>query len=88
MSLASCKDTVRRISRSLDHALSLGPWLLMHVHLLLCTPCNRYRRHLLLLRETARRLAEADLDHAAGELPALSAEARRRIKNACDNPGS
>jgi hypothetical protein len=88
VSLFSCKYTVRLLSRSLDRALGPGPWLVMRLHLLMCVPCSRYRRHLLLLHDTVRRLGESSLDHPDGDLPALSAEARTRIKNACENPPS
>jgi hypothetical protein len=75
VSLFSCKDTTRSLSEALDHDLPAGKRLAARIHLLLCIPCARFRRHLLFLRDAARRFARADSQGSAG----LSAEARARI---------
>jgi hypothetical protein len=78
--MLSCKDVTRLVSESMDRSLPLGKRVGVHLHLLICRFCERYRRQLLLLRETARHLA------LSGEMPgeplpeSLSPEARDRIR--------
>ena len=78
--MLSCKDVTRLISLSMDRSLPLGKRIGVRIHLLICRFCARYKRQLLLIRETARQLV-------AGEEPAegpfsgvLSEDARERIR--------
>jgi hypothetical protein len=73
VSLFSCKDTTQLLSEALDHDLAAGQRLSARLHLLLCGPCSRFRRHLLLLRDAARNFDSAPQE---GQLPAT---ARNRI---------
>ncbi|HEX9191545.1 MAG TPA: hypothetical protein VF847_05575, partial [Candidatus Deferrimicrobiaceae bacterium] len=82
----SCKDVTHLVSESMDRTLPLGKRVGVRLHLLVCRFCERYRRQLLLLRETARHLA------MTGERPgepfpeALSREARERIRRSLSTP--
>jgi hypothetical protein len=77
----SCKEITQLVSESLDRRLPLRQRLAIRVHILLCTLCNRYRRHLLFIRDAVR--LHPDRLEAPQEptLPSLSPEARGRIKH-------
>jgi hypothetical protein len=81
MSLFSCKDTVRLASEALDRDLRLRQRLALRIHFCMCPPCARLRRHLLFLRDAARRLQE-EADRGNGNQTGLSPEARERVKRA------
>jgi hypothetical protein len=83
MSMFSCKDTVHLASESLDRNLRLRQRLALRIHLLMCPPCARLRRHLLFLRDAARRL-QGEADRGDGDQAGLSPEARERIKRALE----
>ena len=84
--MLSCKDVTKLVSESMDRSLPLGKRVGVRFHLLICRFCERYRRQLLLIRETARNLAHA------GEMPGepfpetLSPEARERIRKSLGSP--
>jgi hypothetical protein len=84
--MLSCKDVTKLLSESMDHSLPLGKRIGVRLHLIICKWCARYERQLLLIRETARRLA-ATLD-APGETfgDTLSEEARERIRKSIGKP--
>ena len=79
--MLSCKDVTQLLSESMDASLPIGKRIGVRLHLLICKFCSRYERQLLLIRETARRLAA--IDDTPGET--LSAEARERIRKALAN---
>lgn len=77
--MLSCKDATRLISESMDRSLPLRKRIGVRVHLLICRFCARYERQLLLLRETARRIAaEGTPGEPSGET--LSEGTRERIR--------
>ena len=84
--MLSCKDVTRLLSEAMDASLPIGKRIGVRFHLLLCRFCARYERQLLLIRETARRLA------AIGDMPALPAgdplseEAKDRIRRSLATP--
>jgi hypothetical protein len=84
--MLSCKDVTKLVSESMDRSLPIGKRVGVRLHLLFCRFCERYRRQLLLLRETARHLA------LAGEKPgepfpeSLSRDARERIRRSLAAP--
>jgi hypothetical protein len=84
--MLSCKDVTKLVSESMDHTLPLGKRIGVRLHLIICKFCTRYARQLLLIRETARRLA-ATME-APGEpfRETLSVEARERIRESIKNP--
>jgi len=80
--MLSCKDVTKLLSESMDRSLPLGKRIGVRLHLLICKFCARYERQLLLIRETARRLA-ATVEAPGGAFgDPLSEEARARIREA------
>ncbi|MEK7322823.1 MAG: zf-HC2 domain-containing protein [Pseudomonadota bacterium] len=75
--MVSCKEVSQLVSRSLDHPLPISERLVVHMHLMVCKLCSRYRRQLHFLQRAARRLPE-HLDETA--MPPLSDEAKQRIR--------
>jgi hypothetical protein len=70
----------------MDHSLPLGKRIGVRLHLLICKFCARYERQLLLIRETARRLA-ATVEVPGGSFgETLSEGARVRIRKSIKNP--
>ena len=84
--MLSCKDVTKLLSESMDRSLPLGKRVGVRLHLLICKFCARYERQLLLIRETARRLAATVdvLGESFGDT--LSEEARERIRESIKNP--
>jgi len=83
--MLSCKDATRLISESMDRSLPLRKRIGVRVHLLICRFCARYERQLLLIRETARRIAAEDMPgEPSGET--LSEGTRERIRKSLRSP--
>lgn len=76
--MLSCKEVSRLVSESLDRELPWGQRVSLHLHLLLCSLCSRFRRQMLFLQRAARAFGEADMLSAQVR---LSPEARQRIKD-------
>ena len=85
MSIFSCKDTVRLVSRSLDDGLTLGQCPAVRVHLLGCSMCSRFRRQLLFLHRAAGEFEDKDSGRPGPGLSTLSPEARARIQRALEH---
>lgn len=81
-----CKDATRLISQSMDTSLPIVKRIRLRLHLRICEWCARYKRQLLLIRETLRRFDAAGdrPEGRAGEI--LSEDARERIKKSLRNP--
>ena len=47
----NCRETVRLMSEAMERELGGGESLALHLHLLLCTGCRRYRQQLSFLRQ-------------------------------------
>lgn len=79
--LPTCQQTVEKISQSMERKLTLRERIDLKLHLWICAWCQWYLEHLQIIREAARaKAAESpDLDSISG--PALSSEARERIKS-------
>ncbi|HEY6097506.1 MAG TPA: hypothetical protein VIU83_05570 [Candidatus Deferrimicrobium sp.] len=84
--MLSCKDATRLISESMDHSLPLAKRVGVRLHLLICIFCSRYKRQLLLIRETVRQLAAMQDTYGSltGEL--LPEEAKERIRKSLATP--
>ncbi len=54
--MLSCKDVTQLLSESMDASLPIGKRIGVRLHLLICKFCLRYKRQLLLIRETVRRV--------------------------------
>jgi hypothetical protein len=78
--MLSCKDVTRLLSESMDRSLPLGKRIGVRLHLLICKFCARYERQLLLIRETARRLAATMESPGESFGETLSVEARERTR--------
>ena len=78
--LPTCQTIVQKISQSMEQKLTLRERIEVKVHLWICAWCQWYLEHLQIIREAARaKGAESpDLNSISG--PALSSEARERIK--------
>jgi hypothetical protein len=76
--LPTCRQTVEKISQSMERKLSLRETINLKLHLWICAWCQWYLEHLHVIRDAAHaKAAQApDLNSA----PALSSEARERIK--------
>lgn len=79
--MLSCKQTTRLVSESLDRSFPLRQRIAVRLHLLFCKLCNRYRRHLLFIRDALRHHPERLEGHEEPQSPSLSPEARERIKH-------
>lgn len=75
-----CDEVADLVSSGLDRDLSAFERFQVRLHLLYCSACRRYRKHLLLIRQVLSsvgdQLAESQSDVALG------AEARLRITKA------
>jgi hypothetical protein len=80
--MLSCRDVTRLISESMDGSLPLRERVGVRLHLLICAFCARYRRQLLRIRETARRIADPTGAPGGPGSDGLSPEARDRIRKA------
>ncbi len=46
----NCREAVRLMSDGMDRALGRGALFSLHLHILLCTGCRRYRQQMAFLR--------------------------------------
>src|SRR5215211_6054414 len=78
--LPTCQRTVEKISQSMERKLSWRERINVKLHLWICAWCQWYVEHLHLIRDVAQTKAtqSPDLNSVSG--PALSSEARERIK--------
>ena len=74
--LPVCQQVVEMISQSMERKLTLRESINLKLHLWICAWCQWYMEHLHLIRDAAR--AKGESPDLTG--PALSAEARERIK--------
>lgn len=82
--LPTCKQTVEKISQSMERSLSLRERIDLKLHLWICAWCQWYLEHLHIIRETARAKAAEPPDSMPGT--GLSNEARERIRRRLTNP--
>jgi hypothetical protein len=73
--MLSCRNATRLISDRMDRSLSCGERVRLGVHLLLCPPCQRFRRAVNFLHRALPALPDDT------ELPA---DARARIRRALE----
>jgi hypothetical protein len=73
----NCKEASRLQSAALDRKLTLLERFGLRCHLVICKWCRRYGRQIKFLRSAAREHAP---DDQPSSQPALSCEARARIK--------
>jgi len=73
-----CSEVSRMVSESLDRRLPLVQRMGLRVHLLMCRFCARYRKQLLILRNSIR-LHESSGEDTVSSV-SLPEETRNRIK--------
>ena len=78
--LPTCQQTVEKISLSMDRRLSLRERIDLKLHIWICAWCQWYMEQLGTIRETARAKGADSADLDSTSTPALSSEARERIK--------
>jgi hypothetical protein len=76
--MKSCKEVSELVSQSIDRRLSLGEWMQLRMHLLICDACSRFKRQAEFLHAAARNYAERGLSTARQWT--LSQTARERIR--------
>ena len=84
--MLSCKDVTKLVSESMDRPLPFGKRAGVWLHLRICRFCERYRRQLLLLRDSARFLASSVEGPGEPSPATLSAPARDRIRRLLGAP--
>ena len=78
--LPTCRQTVETISLSMERKLTMREKIDLKLHLWICAWCQWYLEHLHLIRDAARAKATESPDLTSASGPALSPEARERIK--------
>lgn len=78
--MLNCKEASEKMSQSLDRRLSISEQIGVRFHLLICKGCAQFHNHMMLLRKTLVQFSQADSFETTG--PALSSDARMRIKQA------
>lgn len=80
--LPACKDMIPLMSQSLERQLTLRERVVLKLHLWTCMWCVFYLEQLRLMREALRTKAVKVDEAESSHLPALSGEARDRLKAA------
>lgn len=77
--LPPCKEMVRTASDSMDRKLGPGERMIFKLHLMACEPCVKYLEQSKLIRKAIEEMEAEQI--ARSEKPALSDEARERLKD-------
>ncbi|MHB8901412.1 MAG: anti-sigma factor family protein [Thermoguttaceae bacterium] len=75
-----CREVSKLVSESMEHELHLRQRLQVWMHLAMCRMCAGFARQLRFLRRAARANAERFGSDSSEPEPALSQEARERMK--------
>jgi hypothetical protein len=81
--LPTCRQTVDKVSQSMERSLSIRERIELKLHLWICVWCQWYLEHLHLIREAARAKADEPADLISTRN--LSSEARERIRRRLTN---
>ena len=76
-----CDEIARLASAGMDGKLPRHERVAVNIHMAYCKACRRYRRQVLLLRTAMTRFVNDVKNDNATTIPALSPEARDRLKN-------
>ncbi len=79
--MLGCRDVARNVSRARDANLQGWARAATRIHLFLCPPCRAYARDIAFLEQ---RIRSGSPD---GPQDRLSADARRRVRDALDKQG-
>lgn len=80
--LPPCTELLPIMSQSLEREWTLRERITMRLHFLYCDYCERYLKQLRFMREAVQTGADKIYKTAQPSTPALSAEARNRLKSA------
>src|SRR4051794_28247924 len=82
--LPTCKQVVPLMSQSLERRLTLRERITLKLHLWICLWCVWYLEHLHVMRDAVelRAAKVSENGSSTASAPALSAEARERLKRA------
>lgn len=65
--MVTCKEASRLTSEGFDGKLSVGEWLTLRMHLMLCEGCSRVNRQLQFLRRAMLRMRESAAEEEGGD---------------------
>ncbi|HJU54930.1 MAG TPA: hypothetical protein VJ715_10170 [Pyrinomonadaceae bacterium] len=83
--LPTCEEVLPVLSESLERKLTLRERVMLRLHFLICVYCVRYLRQLRLMRGAVRaRSEQMNQEDNTSAAPALSDEARERLKRALE----
>ncbi|MBV8140599.1 MAG: hypothetical protein JOZ60_00970 [Verrucomicrobia bacterium] len=74
-----CREVVKLLSQSMDAKLPTKTWIKLRFHYLTCAWCERYEKHLHVLRKVSSALPE-HVDDCCSET--LSESSKERLKQA------
>lgn len=79
-----CKDITRLLSESMDRTLPLALKIKLHVHLLICEGCRRYREQLAAIRQALRQSGTRPNSEAQSPSQGAPPDAQDRLKRALE----
>lgn len=85
--MLTCKEVTKLVSKSLDQDLPLGKRIAVRIHLMMCKYCARFKKQMMFLHRMAKELSEK-AEYEYPDMPPLSDDARRRIKDRLSQNGS
>ena len=56
--MLNCRQVTEVCSLEMEHPLTLAQQMSLHTHLMMCTGCSNYRKHLRTLRQVMQAYAE------------------------------
>jgi predicted anti-sigma-YlaC factor YlaD len=83
----TCRDAAPLISQAMDRPLDPVDRAAVGLHLAVCPPCRRYRGQLLFVRRLLEQVGPSGPPPRSGA-PQLSVEARARIRQRLEQPGT
>jgi hypothetical protein len=72
-----CREAARMISYSADRSPALLDRVGLFVHVLICTPCRRYRQSVEFMKRKMKQIAELPAADAAQSMPGKGAGSSR-----------
>lgn len=84
--MISCEEVTRLVSESMDKDLSIGKYIGVRIHLLMCTFCRRFKEQVSFIRELAGMyLTAVEADLAVDDQVTLPREVRENVKKLLEN---
>ena len=82
--LPTCEEVLPVLSQSLERKLTLRERVTLRLHFLICVYCIRYLKQLRLMRASIRARSEQIEADDSAPAPALTEDARDRLKRALE----